>query len=255
MGVKTDQPGTGFSVKSYKTPKGFDIKVAQMSAKALGGQFEPKPVPSSSRQSALQEGDVDLIVATFSINNKRLSGKMGGPAVDFAGPYALTDQGFLVRKKDQDAIDGNKEWYQDRKICAWEGTVSAEEIGESIKPSNITPGDSAEDCIRKLKSEDVFAIFSDKLLLHGIADMHTEYAVDDQATVGTRQYWGIGIPKGHRKECNKIKDDLKKYIQSGNWDLDFAASFPEGPNRNEYWKSEFAPELGLIESFSCRDRI
>ena len=75
-------PGLGF--KKSGTYVGFDVDVAKYIAKKLG-YFEDeiiwKEAPSKQREAMIQNGDVDMILATYSITDERKK------AVSFAGPY------------------------------------------------------------------------------------------------------------------------------------------------------------------------
>lgn len=100
VGIKFDQPGLGF--KKSGTYVGFDVDVAKYIAKKLGyseDQIVWKEAPSKQREAMLQNGDVDFIVATYSITDERKK------VVSFAGPYFVAGQDLLVRK-DETSING-----------------------------------------------------------------------------------------------------------------------------------------------------
>ncbi|MEV6204999.1 transporter substrate-binding domain-containing protein, partial [Streptomyces sp. NPDC051771] len=74
IGIKFDQPGLGL-----KTPDGsyagFDVDVARYVAKELGydeGKITWKQAPSAERENLIKNGDVKFVVASYSINEKRL---------------------------------------------------------------------------------------------------------------------------------------------------------------------------------------
>ena len=100
IGIKFDQPGLGF--KKSGTYVGFDVDVAKYIAKKLGyseDQIIWKEAPSKQREAMIQNGDVDMILATYSITDERKK------AVSFAGPYFVAGQDLLVRK-DDNSING-----------------------------------------------------------------------------------------------------------------------------------------------------
>ena len=68
------------------TYSGFDIEIAKMMSASLG--FEPstiqfKTIASANRETALQNGQIDYYVGTYTINDNRKK------LVGFAGPYYL----------------------------------------------------------------------------------------------------------------------------------------------------------------------
>ncbi len=69
---------------------GFDVDVAKYVAKKLGYSEDEivwKEAPSKQREAMLQNGDVDFIVATYSITDERKK------VVSFAGPYFVAGTG------------------------------------------------------------------------------------------------------------------------------------------------------------------
>ncbi|MEK8170768.1 transporter substrate-binding domain-containing protein [Streptomyces sp. M19] len=95
IGAKTDQPG----LSELKDGQwlGFDVAFARKVAAHLGftaSQVRFKKVSSENREPALQNGDVDLVVASYSIDDARKE------KVAFAGPYYQAAQGMLMRKGD-----------------------------------------------------------------------------------------------------------------------------------------------------------
>ena len=74
---------------------GFDVEIAEMLAASLG--FDPKSgiqfkaIASANRETALQNGQIDYYVGTYTINPGRKK------LVGFAGPYYIAGQKLLVR--------------------------------------------------------------------------------------------------------------------------------------------------------------
>lgn len=110
IGVKFDQPGLGFRKPGKSRPEGSGVQVGMLVAAKLG--IEPKRIEwveavTKNREAFLQTGTVDLVVATYSITDKRRS------VVSQAGPYYETGQRLLVRKGDAN-IDGPATWSASR---------------------------------------------------------------------------------------------------------------------------------------------
>ena len=121
IGIKYDQPGLGLREGNEFT--GFDVDVARAVAEKLGyseDQLNFVESVSSQRETLLQNGQVDMIFATYSITDSRKE------TVDFAGPYFVAGQDLLVRADDSeitgpDAMSG-------KTLCSVEGSTSAERI-------------------------------------------------------------------------------------------------------------------------------
>ena len=98
IGTKFDQPGMAVK-KPDGTMAGFDVDVATYVAGKLGyrpEEIEWEEAPSGQRETLIANGQVDFIVATYSITDARKQ------KVDFAGPYLVTGQSLLVRADNTD---------------------------------------------------------------------------------------------------------------------------------------------------------
>ncbi len=78
---------------------GFDIDLANAMADQLGYELELVPVDGTTRISFLQEGQVDMSVASM---NHTLSRE---EAIDFSITYFWDNQSFLVRTDSYESID------------------------------------------------------------------------------------------------------------------------------------------------------
>ena len=116
IGIKFDQPGLGF--KKSGTYVGFDVDVAKYIAKKLGyteDEIVWKEAPSKQREAMLQNGDVDFIIATYSITDERKK------VVDFAGPYFVAGQDLLVRKGES-SVKGPED-LNGKRLCSVTGST------------------------------------------------------------------------------------------------------------------------------------
>jgi polar amino acid transport system substrate-binding protein len=93
VGVKADYPPYGFRDSSGKIV-GFEPDIAADMAKRLGVALELVPVVASNRMQFLQQGKIDLMIATMSINDERRK------AVGIVEPaYYASGVAILVNKK------------------------------------------------------------------------------------------------------------------------------------------------------------
>lgn len=74
VGAKEDQPYLGEKDPATGVYSGFDIEIARMMAASLG--FEPdtirfRTIASANRETALQNGQIDYYVGTYTINDMR----------------------------------------------------------------------------------------------------------------------------------------------------------------------------------------
>ena len=108
IGVKIDQPGIGNLEPGADAPEGLDIEMGRIIAAGLGisdDNIDWKETISDNREAFIKGGDVDLVIASYSITDDRRE------MVGQAGPYYVTGQQILVREEDKDKITGPDDLY------------------------------------------------------------------------------------------------------------------------------------------------
>ena len=211
IGIKFDQPGLGF--KKSGTYVGFDVDVAKYIAKKLGYSEDEivwKEAPSKQREAMLQNGDVDMILATYSITDERKK------AVSFAGPYFVAGQDLLVRKDDQ-SINGPQD-LNGKRLCSVTGSTSAATVKEKFASEvQLMEQPGYAECATALFSGIVDAVTTDDIILAGLASASR----GKLRVVGkpfTQEYYGVGIKNGDTKLATKINNAIADLIQDGSWE-------------------------------------
>ncbi|MDU2041567.1 MAG: glutamate ABC transporter substrate-binding protein [Bifidobacterium bifidum] len=211
IGIKFDQPGLGF--KKSGTYVGFDVDVAKYVAKKLGYSEDEivwKEAPSKQREAMLQNGDVDMILATYSITDERKN------AVSFAGPYFVAGQDLLVRKNDH-SINGPED-LNGKRLCSVTGSTSAATVKEKFASEvQLMEQPGYAECATALFSGIVDAVTTDDIILAGLASASR----GKLRVVGkpfTQEYYGVGIKKGDTALAKKINAAITEMIKDGSWE-------------------------------------
>ncbi|NEG70191.1 glutamate ABC transporter substrate-binding protein [Bifidobacterium choloepi] len=211
IGIKFDQPGLGF--KKSGTYVGFDVDVAKYIAKKLGyseDQIEWKEAPSKQREAMLQNGDVDMIIATYSITDSRKE------VVSFAGPYFVAGQDLLVRA-DDDSISGPED-LNGKRLCSATGSTSATVVKEKFANEvQLMEQPSYAECATALLSGIVDAVTTDDIILAGLASA----SGGRLRVVGdpfTQEYYGVGVKKDDTELVAKIDAAINEMIEDGSWE-------------------------------------
>jgi glutamate transport system substrate-binding protein len=236
IGVKADQPGLGLQTGS--TYSGFDIEIAKILAKGLGvdaSGIEWKTTVSANRQPYIEQGQVDLVVATYTINDERKK------AVNFGGPYFVAGQDLLVPTAS--TITG-PESLAGKKVCSVSGSTPAKKIQTDYKDAKLQQFDSYSKCVTALAGGQVDAVTTDDIILAGYAAQE-QYAGKFKV-VGkpfSTEPYGIGLKKDDTAGCNKINDILKAAASDGSykkaWDDTLGKS------------GKAAPELDVSKLTNC----
>ena len=216
IGTKFDQPGFGFKGLE-DAPEGFDVEIAKIIAAKLG--IEPDQITwtetvSAVREEVIEQGKVDMVVATYTINDKRKE------RVTFAGPYYTAGQQIMV-KSDNTAITGPDSFKANptSKVCSVTGSTPAENIKQYLAaPDQLVTLPKYEDCEAALKNgtSGVAAVTTDNVILLGfVSESKGAYKLVGEQF--TEEPYGIGIKKGDTAFCDFINTTLKEASDSGEY--------------------------------------
>ncbi len=210
VGIKFDQPGMGLKAGANYT--GFDVDVAKYVAKELGkeGKVEFSEAPTPQRETLIKNGQVDYIVGTYSITDKRKAD------VSFAGPYFIAGQDLLVRTNET-AITG-PDTLTGKKLCSVKGSTPAQKVKEKYPNVQLQEYDTYSKCVEELVAGTVDALTTDNTILAGYASQ-PQYK-GKLRLIGkpfSTEKYGVGLKKGDVEFCNKVKTALEKMISSGEW--------------------------------------
>ncbi|MFG2879072.1 glutamate ABC transporter substrate-binding protein [Streptomyces sp. NPDC048337] len=229
IGIKFDQPGLGLKNPDGKFT-GFDVDVATYVAKELGyqpDQIEFKQAVSAERENLISNGDVKLVVASYTINDKRKA------KVDFAGPYFLAHQDLLVRADDTSITKA--EDLNSKKLCSVTGSTSAQNVKDKLAPkADLLQQGGYSECLTGLENKSVDALTTDDSILAG-------YASQDKnkgkfKLVGLKlsnEPYGIGLKKGDTELQTKVNAALKKMVADGAWEAAVKKNFGPADYKNE----------------------
>ncbi|MDO4253316.1 MAG: glutamate ABC transporter substrate-binding protein [Rothia sp. (in: high G+C Gram-positive bacteria)] len=211
IGIKYDQPGLGY--QDGKEYTGFDTDVARYIAQELGyseEEIEWVESPSSNRENMLANGQVDMILATYSISDTRLK------TIDFAGPYFIAGQDLLV-KADNTDISG-PESLNGKDLCSVTGSTSAKKIQDKFASNvQLVQQNSYSDCVVALNAGMVDAVTTDDIILAGLgATKANKGKLKLVGNTFTEERYGVGLPKGSDR-CQAINAAINKMVSSGEW--------------------------------------
>jgi glutamate transport system substrate-binding protein len=211
VGTKFDQPLFGLKNLEGK-PEGFDVEIAKLIAGEMG--IAPDKVVfseavSANREPFIQQGKVDFVVATYTINDKRKQ------VVDFAGPYYEAGQDIMVAKGNPEGIGGPDD-LAGKKVCSVTGSTPAENIRTNYPKAELTEFDVYSKCAEALKNGQVQAVTTDNVILLGLISQDEE-AFELVGKPFTKEPYGIGLKKGDNEFRAFINDTLEKIEKDGRW--------------------------------------
>lgn len=233
VGVKYDQPGLGFQDASSDIPTGFDVEIAKLIVAALGIDPESDSVTweetiSDNREPYLEEGRVDLVLASYSITDERRQ------IVGQTGPYFITGQQVLVAA-DSD-ITGIED-LEGKTVCSVTGSTSLENVEAAGAVG--APAETYSQCAEDVLNGTVEAMSTDGSILLGLAAQNE----GELKVVGeefSEERIGVGYSLESPEMCEFINGVLEDSFESGAWAEAFEATLggdgvetPEPPALDE----------------------
>lgn len=205
-GVKFDTNLFGLKDPASGKVEGFDVDIAKALAKKILGdenKLELKEVTSKTRIPLLQNGDIDIIIATMTITEERKQ------QVEFSDVYFQAGQSILVKKGSP--VKGLADLKKGDKVLAVKGSTSAQNIREKAPDVTVLEFENYQDAFTALKAGQGIALTTDNAILFGMMKQDAGYEV-----VGgtfTEEPYGIAAPKGDTGfigVVNELLTDMKK---------------------------------------------
>ncbi|MGC4932697.1 glutamate ABC transporter substrate-binding protein [Gordonia sp. DT30] len=169
LGTKYDQPGLGIR-NPDKSVTGFDPAVSTYVVNFIADklrvahpQITWRETPSAQRETLINNGEVDMIAATYSINASRAK------QVSFAGPYLINYQALLVRD-DDDSITSLTDLNKGKRLCSVTGSTSAQNVKAQLPGVQLQEYDSYSSCVEAVRRGKVDALTTDEVILAGYAN-------------------------------------------------------------------------------------
>ncbi len=224
VGTKFDQPGLGQKNPLNNQVEGFDVEIAKLiavgifggDASGLGNKIEFIETPTPVRETVIEQGTVDIVVATYTINDARKQ------RIDFAGPYYIAGQDIMV-KKDNTAITGVESLVSGVTVCSVRNSTPAGRIKEQAPQATLIEYDTYSQCKDDLLNGNVDAVSTDNSILLGFVAANP----NDLKIVGKKfseEPYGIGLERGNDAWRTFINDRLEEIYASGEWKEAFAST-------------------------------
>jgi glutamate transport system substrate-binding protein len=239
VGTKFDQPLFGLKDPTTGKIDGFDADMAREVAKAIfgsSGDIDSKinfvETVSKNREPFIQNGTVDIVVATYTINDTRKQ------VVDFAGPYFQAHEDIMV-KKDENSIKTVTD-LNGKKVCSVQGSTSLKNLmAKAPQADTSITFDTYSKCAEALGDGRVQAEVTDNSILAGLAAQSSGKYKVLNAPFSDEPY-GIGLKKGDTAFRTFLNDTIQKLEDNGTWqklfntDVSSGGVKPELPKINRY---------------------
>ena len=207
IGVKYDVPPFGFKNPQNDEIEGFDVDFGQAIADKLG--VEPKFIEaiSDNRIPFLQDGTVDLVLSTMTINAER------DQEIDFSEPYYIARGRILVP---QDSDITGVDSLAGKKVCTALGSTYEETLKEQAPKADLRLVDSYSECLELVQNGAVDAVSTDDVILTGMIIQDDTLKLTEGEPLTTEPY-GAGLPKDDAEFKEFVDGVLEEYKSGGGW--------------------------------------
>lgn len=230
VGVSQDKYGIGYLNPLTNELEGFDIDIAKTMARAIFGderRIQFVAVASADRIPLIQQGRVDMVISTFTINAARKND------INFSEVYYMAGQKILVHR---DSTARSIADLSGRRVCAPRGSTSAKNITTANPQAILVETTEFTDCLVLFQMRQVDAISTDDVILAGLARQDPFARV--VGTSFTAEPYGIGISRDQADLVRFVNAVLVQMKSDGTWrriyDRWFGAMGAQEPPRGTY---------------------
>ena len=204
----------GSNLFSFRDPisgeiVGFDVDIAGEVARDIFGnpaQVEYRILSSAERITALEKGEVDIVVKTMTINCERRKD------VNFSTVYLDAAQRILAPR---DSPITKPADLSGKRVCVARGTTSLHRIREINPPPIVAEVVNWADCLVTLQQREVDAVSTDDSILAGLVSQDP-YLHIVGPNMGTQPY-GVGVKLDNDGLVRFVNGTLERIRRDGTW--------------------------------------
>jgi glutamate transport system substrate-binding protein len=206
--------GPLFSLRDPATGKitGFDAGLAAMLSHYITGKTTDDAVELvtttvDTRETLIQNGNVDAVFATYTITEPRAQ------KVAFAGPYYQSGDAIMV-KADNTSIAGVDD-LNGKNVATESNSTAALAIKQFAPQANVLLFQEDAQCVAAVQQGRADAYVLDQGIL--VSDASTNPAVKVVGEPFTQEPYGIGLPLNDPAAKQFVNDWLTKIYADGSW--------------------------------------
>ncbi|MFF7634689.1 glutamate ABC transporter substrate-binding protein [Kitasatospora sp. NPDC008050] len=200
-----------FSLKDPVSGKltGFDAGLAQLLAKYITGKPSVNLVlvTADTRETLLQNGTVDSVLATYTITPARAQ------KVAFAGPYYSSGDAILVAKGNSSITKVAD--LAGKTVCTESSSTAANDLKQYAPSAHVILFQTNAECEQAVEQGRADAYVLDQALLLG--DQVRDPKVKVVGQPFTTEPYGIGLPLSSPEMKTFVNDWLKTLQADGEW--------------------------------------
>lgn len=193
---------------------GFDIDLVRAIAEDIFGDPDAviyRAIPTSQRIKALQQGKVDIVVRTMTINCDRLKD------VAFSTAYFKAGQQVLVPK--DSSVTGYNTSLRGKRVCTAKGSTAEAALDQEkggakdLGAIKVDPVPNQLDCLVRLQLGQVDAVITDNALAAGQAAQDPSVKLVGKPF--TEEFYGVAMNRSDKDLVRRVNKVLEEYRSGG----------------------------------------
>jgi putative glutamine transport system substrate-binding protein len=240
-GTKYDVPTFGYLNPETNAVEGFDVDVCKAIAMHIFGdreKVELKEAISKNRIPFLNEGVVDVVASTMTINADRLK------EIDFSNVYFVAGQALLVPNKSNVTLLSD---LKGKRIGTVKGSTSEKNIAAASEKDalalEVTLFDTYSEAVAAMDAGRVDAVTTDDIILYGFVRQDPGKWMVVGGPLSAEPY-GVGVPKGETALLEVVNAAVADMKTSGAWEESYKRWIPAGtvpPVPPDDWQAVTTP--------------
>lgn len=224
VGMSADQPPMT-TINRQGGVMGFDVDLARGLARAMRVQLDIKVLPFGDLLTALEKGEIDLVMSNMSITPER------SEQAYFAGPYMMTGKSILTRNSVLAQADSSGAINRaDLKIAAIANSTSAMFAQENTPEAELITTETSDEAVAMLIAGKVDAVLADMSVCKLAVLRHPESGLVTLKKPLTLEPVGIAINANDPQFQNLVDNFMdafgktgvlsqlrKKWFEDGDW--------------------------------------
>ena len=204
---------------------GLEPEMAKMMAEAMGVKATFKTMPFSKLLSALEAGEVDMVMSNMTITGKR------NMKVAFVGPYFISGKTFLTTEKWVASAKQPEEVNNPAtKLTALQGSTSQQFVEEVFPKATLLLGKDYDACVAMILDGKAAAMIADYPICLLSVIRYPDHKLISVVPPYTYEPIGIAIQKNDVLLANwlenfldilagsgKLKELQDKWFEGGDW--------------------------------------
>lgn len=206
VGVFDANPPFGFVDAKTSAPVGLDVDYANEIARRLGVKVEFRATNPANRIPLLASQKVDIVAANFTITDERRQ------QIAFSTPYFASGLQLIAKKGALRQPDDLKTW----RLGVDKGTTQETTLRQKYPEARVIAYDDSPLALGALRSGAIQAFAQDGAKLGALlATLPNKDQFEISPFTLTREYMGVGIPKGEERLTATIDQILLDLEKSG----------------------------------------